>query len=45
VRAHHRLGMILEKQGRKEQARAEYNTALSLDPKNENAKKSLAALK
>lgn len=45
VGAHHRLGMILEKQGRKEQARAEYNTALSLDPKNENAKKSLAALK
>ena len=45
VGAHHRLGMILEKQGRKEQARAEYNLALSMDPKNENVKKSLAGLK
>jgi tetratricopeptide (TPR) repeat protein len=45
VGAHHRLGMILEKQGKKDQARAEYNVALTMDPKNENAKKSLAALK
>jgi tetratricopeptide (TPR) repeat protein len=45
VGAHHRLGMILEKQGKKEQARAEYNAALALDPRNENAKRSLAALK
>jgi tetratricopeptide (TPR) repeat protein len=43
--AHHRLGMILEKQGKKEQARAEYTVAVTLDPKNENAKKSLAALR
>jgi Flp pilus assembly protein TadD len=37
--------MILERQGRKEQARAEYNLALSINPNNQNAKKSLAALK
>jgi tetratricopeptide (TPR) repeat protein len=43
--AHHRLGMILEKQGKKEQARGEYTTAVSINPKNEAAKKSLAALK
>ena len=43
--AHHRLGMILEKQGKKDQARTEYNAALAIDPNNENAKKSLAALK
>lgn len=42
---HHRLGTILEKQGKKDQARAENNMALSIDPTNENAKKSLAALK
>ena len=42
--AHHRLGMIYEKQGKKDQARAEYNKALAIDPNNENAKKSLAAL-
>ena len=45
VAAHWRLGMILEKQGRQDQARAEYNAALAIDPKNENVKKSLAALK
>ena len=45
VGAHWRLGMILEKQGKKELARAEYNAALAIDPKNENVKKSLAALK
>lgn len=43
--AHHRLGMIYEKQGRKDLARAEYQVALTIDPRNENAKKSLAALK
>jgi tetratricopeptide (TPR) repeat protein len=43
--AHHRLGMILEKQGKKDEARAAYNQALAIDPTNENAKKSLAALK
>jgi tetratricopeptide (TPR) repeat protein len=45
VGLHWRLGMILEKQGKKDQARAEYNAALAIDPKNENVKKSLAALK
>jgi tetratricopeptide (TPR) repeat protein len=43
--AHHRLGMIYEKQGRKDAARAEYQVAVSINPKNEDAKKSLAALK
>jgi tetratricopeptide (TPR) repeat protein len=43
--AHHRLGMIYEKQGRKEAARAEYQAAVTINPKNEDAKKSLAALK
>jgi Flp pilus assembly protein TadD len=43
--AHHRLGMILERQGRKEQARSEYQQALAINPANDNAKKSLAALK
>jgi tetratricopeptide (TPR) repeat protein len=43
--AHHRLGQILERQGKKEQARAEYNLALTIDPTNANAKRSLAALK
>jgi Flp pilus assembly protein TadD len=43
--AHHRLGMIYEQQGKKDQARAEYNKALAIDPNSENAKKSLAALK
>lgn len=43
--AHHRLGMIFEKQGRRDQARVEYNTALAIDPNSQNAKKSLAALK
>jgi Tfp pilus assembly protein PilF len=43
--AHHRLGMILERQGRKDQARIEYQQALAINPSNDNAKKSLAALK
>lgn len=43
--AHHRLGMILEKQGKKELARSEYQQAVAVDPKNEAAKKSLAAIK
>jgi Flp pilus assembly protein TadD len=37
--------MIYEKTNRKDQARAEYNEALKLWPQNENAKKSLEALK
>jgi tetratricopeptide (TPR) repeat protein len=43
--AHHRLGMILERQGKKEQARAEYQEALSINPANQDAKKSLAAIR
>jgi tetratricopeptide (TPR) repeat protein len=43
--AHQRLGMILERQGRKDQARAEYQQALAINPANDNARKSLAALK
>jgi len=42
---HWRLGMIHEKQGRKDVARADYNEALILWPANDNAKKSLAAMK
>jgi tetratricopeptide (TPR) repeat protein len=43
--AHHRLGMIYEKQGRKDAARSEYQQALAIDPTNENARKSLAAIR
>jgi tetratricopeptide (TPR) repeat protein len=45
VGLHWRLGMILEKQGKRDQARAEYSAALEIDPKHEGAKRSLAALK
>jgi|SRR5262245_29673087 len=43
--AHWRLGMIHEKSGDKERARADYRKALELDPKFEEAKKSLDKLK
>jgi len=43
--AHWRLGMIYEKGGKKDLARAEYNEALKLWPQSQNAKKSLDALK
>ena len=43
--AHHRLGMIYEKQGKKDLARAEYQQAVAINPQNEAAKRSLAALK
>ncbi|MEP7001017.1 MAG: tetratricopeptide repeat protein [bacterium] len=42
---HLRLGNIYEKTGRKELARAEYEMALSLNPKLEDAKKGLDAVK
>jgi tetratricopeptide (TPR) repeat protein len=43
--AHFRLGAIYEKTGRKELARAEYEKAVGLNPKHEDAKKALDALK
>ncbi len=42
--AHWRLGMIYEKSGKKDNARAEYQVAVSLNPKSD-AKKALDALK
>lgn len=41
---HFRLGMVYEKEGKKDIARAEYNTALLLNPKLEDARKALKAL-
>ena len=43
--AHLRLGQIYEKTARKELARAEFEKALSLNPKNEDAKKGLDSVK
>ena len=42
---HYRLGNIYERQGNPDRARAEYTEAVRLNPKNEDARKSLAALK
>lgn len=42
--AHHRLGQVLEKRGRRDAARAEYEEALRINPKNDDARKSLASL-
>ena len=42
---HFRLGMVYEKQGRKDLAQAEYNTALQINPKLEDAAKALKALR
>jgi tetratricopeptide (TPR) repeat protein len=42
--AHHRLGQIYEKKGRRDAARMEYEEALRINPKNDDARKSLAAL-
>jgi hypothetical protein len=43
--AHWRLGLILEKAGRKPEAVAELQTATLLDPKFEQAQKDLKRLK
>ena len=43
--AHWRLGMVYEKQGRKDEAAEEYRQALALDPKFDEAKKALAKLR
>jgi tetratricopeptide (TPR) repeat protein len=42
---HYRLGTIHEKKGEKDRAREEYRAALLLNPRHEDAKKALAALK
>ena len=42
--AHWRLGMVYEKQGRKELAAEEYRKSLAIDPEFKEAKKSLAKL-
>ena len=42
--AHYRLGMVLERQGNKAGARAEYQAALKLDPKLNDAKEALKKL-
>jgi tetratricopeptide (TPR) repeat protein len=42
--AHWRLGMIHERQGRREPARGEYRAALALDPANRQAREALARL-
>ncbi len=42
---HYRLGQILDRNGRTESARQEYAEAVRLNPKHEDAKKALAALK
>jgi tetratricopeptide (TPR) repeat protein len=42
--SHWRLGMILEKQGRRDQARAEYQAALRLDPGHREARAALRKL-
>jgi TolA-binding protein len=43
--AHYWLGMIYAAQGKKDAAKAEYEAALLANPKGEDAKKALAALK
>jgi tetratricopeptide (TPR) repeat protein len=43
--AHYYLGMAEEKSGHSDKAKAEYQAALAANPKNEEAKKALAALK
>lgn len=43
--AHFRLGNIAEKRGNKSAARSEYETALTLDPRNGAARRALDALK
>jgi predicted TPR repeat methyltransferase len=43
--AHFRLGGVLEKKGNISAARAEYETALRIDPKQKQAREALAKLK
>jgi tetratricopeptide (TPR) repeat protein len=43
--AHYRLGMVYEKQGKRELARAAYEEAIRINPRNEDARKALEKLK
>ncbi len=43
--AHHQLGVILERKGNREAARAEYKKALSMQPDHKDARAALAKLK
>ena len=43
--AHYWLGMIYQGQGKKDLARGEYQSALAVNPKGDDAKKALDALK
>jgi tetratricopeptide (TPR) repeat protein len=43
--AHYRLGMIYDKQGRQDLARVQYEEALRINPRNEEARKSLDRLR
>ena len=43
--AHYVLGMAYERQTKKDSARAEYQTAVTINPRNKDAKKALDALK
>jgi tetratricopeptide (TPR) repeat protein len=42
--AHHRLGQILERTNRRDAARTEFEEALRINPRNDDARQSLAAL-
>lgn len=43
--AHHRLGQILQHQGKRDAARTEFEQAIRVNPKNDDARKALNALK
>jgi Tfp pilus assembly protein PilF len=43
--AHYVLGMAYERQTKKDSARAEYQTAVTINPRNKDAKKALDALR
>jgi tetratricopeptide (TPR) repeat protein len=43
--AHMRLGMVYDKQGKRDLARAEYDEALRINPRNEDARKALEKLR
>ena len=43
--AHYLLGVVHQQGGRRDQAKAEYQSAIAANPKNEDAKKALASLK